>query len=347
MDIFGIRKKKAGGPGHFEPVVGGGETPGGATELDREDESDRTSHMPGENAGTQSGPVTIPEDAELEPRRATRAGPQLFSIVVDNSYSMEEGNKATEANRVLRAVLNHLAEKNAVYDQQGTAPYFLAQVVMFAETYDDSTQGLTYPKIADKEDPLFTVRHPKNPGRLGDTTNYEAPLTHVYETLTGKQGITEPRLAAAMPAPIVLFISDGKPNVVSGYDANKPITRSERLELAKKARRLAVNAAEKLKSIKLREASRLHREFERLYYGETNVRLVTIGLGDDQELDQELLESMATVCDYGGPLPLYLHCPNAEQLKVIGTQIVGTFTTADQSATLEELVYRLRHQGGV
>ena len=277
-------------------------------------------------------PTKVEATSEVEERRATDSGPQLFSLVVDHSASMEQGSKAEEATRVLREVIDYAREVNSS-DQAGKKTYFCIQVVLFADKIEDSTGGMKRPPA----DPLpvhaFTVRHRDCPERLGNLTNYQAPLQHVRKTLTGQEGMTNARQKAAMPAPIVLFISDGKPN---HRDGNA------------KARKLAIQEAGKIKSLALPAATRLHPVHEELSYSPTNVRLVTIGLGNGEELDQGLLRDMCTQSRFQGEdISLYLHCPNTKDLHKIGTQIVGTITKADEKGeTLEKVIYDLQQAKG-
>jgi hypothetical protein len=283
----------------------------------------------GKDKSTSPAPPGPGAQAEFEERRATSRGPQLFSLLVDHSGSMEEGSKAQEATRVLREVLIYAQKVNAA-DPTGKKTYFYTQVVLFADRRDDITHGMTRPPAEFTPEHAFTVRHPDHRERLGNLTNYQAPLAHVFKTLTGKDGMTKERLDAGMPAPIVLFISDGKPNLPD------PVA---------KARQLALQEAEKIKSLVLPQVKMFHPTVEEIWHPATNVRLVTIGLGTDKQLDQGLLQQMCSRVPYQSKeLPLYLHCPKAEDLKKIGTQIVGTVTTADQtSESLEDVIYALQH----
>lgn len=249
--------------------------------------------------------------AEFEERRATSKGPQLFSLLVDHSGSMEEGSKAQEATRVLREVINYAKKVNSDGDSTGNKTYLYTQVVLFADRLDDITDGMMRPPADFTPEHVFTVRHPDHRERLGNLTNYQAPLAHVYKTLTGKKGMTKERQEVGMPAPIVLFISDGKPNLPD------PVA---------KARQLALQEAEKIKSLVLPQVKVFHPNMEEIWHPATNVRLVTIGLGTDKELDQVLLQQMCSRVTYQGKeLPLYLHCPRDEDLYTIGAKIFGTF----------------------
>lgn len=283
--------------------------------------------------GGKNPPGPIAEgNREREERRATSDGPQLCSLVVDHSASMEEGNKAEEATRVLREVIQYAHNVNST-DTTGKKVYFYTQIVFFAKELQDSTNGMSRPPVEFSPEEAFTVRHPKSRERLGNLTDFQLPLAHVYKTLTGKQGMTKVRLAAAMPAPIVLFITDGKPNL--------PVDEET-------ARRLALQEADKLKVLALPAARRFHPVREEIQYDRTNVRLITVGLGNGAELDQRLLEQLCThVRHRGEDLPLYLHCPEAKELHKIGARIIGTVTTAGQSSeTLEDAIYALRHATG-
>ena len=271
-----------------------------------------------------------------EARRATSSGPQLFSLLVDHSASMEDGKKAQEATQVLKEVIQYAKSINSI-DQTGTKTYFCTQVILFAEKFEDSTNGMKRPPDALKPSHAFSVRASNNleeRARLGNLTDYQAPLAHVYKTLKGKEGMTIPRLKAGMPAPIVLFITDGMPNLPRG-----------------KAEREARKEADKIKSLILPEVKCYHPTYEEISYPEEQVRIITIGLGEKEEFNPELLRELCTVVPYKGKeLSLYLHCPRAEDLKKIGTQIVGTVTRADQADapnnTLEDVIYSLQKSLG-
>lgn len=277
-------------------------------------------------------PVRSPEPEE---RRATRSGPQLCSLVVDHSGSMEEGTKAQEATRVLREVIQYAQYVNTA-DTTGKKVYFYTQIILFAERLQDSTDGMVRPPDEFVPEEAYTVRYGDSAtkkDRLGNLTNFQLPLAHVYKTLNGPQGMTKARLDAGMPAPIVLFITDGKPNLPTDEDT---------------ARKLALQEADKLKALTLPAVQCYHPVREEIWYNQTQVRLITIGLGTGPELDQGLLEQLCTHVSYRGEdLPLYLHCPDVKDLRKIGARIVGTVTTAGQSSeTLEEAIYALRHATG-
>ena len=292
-----------------------------------------------ENEGSENKvviPSPPPPHAEgeyREDRRATSAGPQLFTLLVDHSYSMN-GKKAEEATRVLRKIIEHACDVNTSFDSTGEKTYFYTQVLLFAETYEDSTGGMKRPRNESTPVQAFSVRQSgdkKVNDRLGDLTNYQKPLAHVYKTLTGREGMNKKRKAAAMPAPIVLFITDGIPNLPKG----------KAVELAKKE-------ANKIKTLTLPEVENKHPIHEKIVYPAEQVRLITIGLGDEQDFNPDLLTELCTHVEYKGEdLPLYLHCPREEDLKTIGAQIVGTITRADQTGqTLDEVIYNLRRSLG-
>ena len=268
-----------------------------------------------------------------EERRATAQGPQIFCVLMDNSVSMEEGSKAGEATKVLREFMGYASRQNGI-DSTGEKSYFLTQVVMFAERFEDLTGGIVRPPAVLSPPEKWQVRHPACAARLGNTTNFKDSLECVYAALTGPGGLTQARLAAAIPAPVVLLITDGKP------------TRPDPEETAREA---AMEAAERIKRIVLPSATRMHPTMEELSYAETNVKLITIGLGTGDELDEPFLKEIATMVEYKGKrFPLYLHCPDVSQLKALGTRIVGTMTRADQreAKRLEDLILEVQSSSG-
>lgn len=271
-------------------------------------------------------PEIVVKERVAEERRATRQGPQIFSVLVDHSASMEEGDKAQEATRVLQDFLRYTSEVNLGHHG---AAYMLTQIALFAEKVEDVTGGIGEPPTVFTPEESFTVRHPKDPERLGNVTNYAVALELVIKTL--QEGMSPERLRAMMPAPVVLFISDGKPN------------RPEDEAVASKQ---ALLAPEQLKGLKLPDGENRHPTREMLYYPSTNVRLVTIGLGTGEDLDEDLLKDMASEGEWKGErFPLYLHCPTSAQLSRIGAQIIGSLTRADKEklVTLEEAVWQIRH----
>jgi len=291
------------------------------------------------SVASEPAPVTdeaVPDGAEpvveYEERRATTGGPQLFCILIDNSISMEEGTKAAEATRVLADFMAYASQQNGL-DGTGRKTYIYSQVVLFAEEIQDITNGLTRPPARLQPEEHWTIRHPSCPDRLGNTTDYQGALDHVCRTLAGPNGMTPERLESAMPAPLVLLITDGKPT--------RPLPESHAREAARKA-------AARIRSLALPGASRRNPTLEWLAYGPTTAKLVAIGLGTGEELDSGFLEELASVGEWNGEsFPLYLHCPDVAQLRSLGTRIVGTMTRAEQRAgrRLEEVVYSVR-QGG-
>jgi len=276
------------------------------------------------DASDASDPVKKYED-----RRATADGPQIFCVLIDNSISMEKGSKAAEATRVLADFMAYASQQNGL-DGTGRKTYFYTQVVMFAEDIDDVTEGIVRPPARLKPDERWQIRHPACADRLGNTTDYRKALEHVHTILEGPQGITPERIKAAMPAPVALLITDGKPT--------RPLPESH-------ARDAARAAAECVKSLRIPEAARQHPTLEWQEYPATTVKLVTIGLGMGKELDSEFLEELASTAESGGEtFPLYLHCPDVSQLRSLGTQIVGTMTSAEQRAgrRLEDVIRGLR-----
>ena len=272
---------------------------------------------------------------EAEERRATSEGPQIFCVLIDSSISMEEGNKAQEATRVLREFMAYASRQSGVGDGTGQKSYFLTQVVMFAEEAADLTEGIVRPPAALEPPERWEVRSPLWNAKLGNTTDFGKALDLVCHSLAGPQGMTQKRLKAAMPAPIILVITDGKP------------TRPLPVELAQQK---ALEAAHRLKSLALPAATRLHPNDEEMTYPETRVKLITIGLGEGDELDQDCLKQMATTVEWeGDEFPLYLHCPDASQLGLIGAQIVGTMTRADQrqKRRLEAVIRGLQSTPGM
>lgn len=266
---------------------------------------------------------------EGEERRATTSGPQIFCVLIDSSRSMEEGLKAQEATRVLHEFMSYASRQSGIGDGTGGRSYFLTQVVMFAQKFADLTDGISRPPAALEPPEKWTLRHPDWIAALGNTTDFGQALDHVHEALVGPQGMTPERLEAAMPAPIVLLITDGKPT--------RPLPEE-------KARENALAAAQRLKGLVLPAATRVH-PLEEMTYPETRVKLITIGLGLDDELDQDFLRRMATTVRLGDEeFPLYLHCPDASQLRLIGAQIVGTMTRADQRSR-QRLESVIRHLG--
>lgn len=254
---------------------------------------------------------------EGEERRATTTGPQIFCVLIDSSRSMEEGAKAEEATRVLHEFMSYASKQSGASDGTGERSYFLTQVVMFAQKFSDLTDGISRPPVALEPPEKWQLRHPSWNVKLGNTTDFGKALEHIHASLIGPAGMTPERLDAAMPAPIVLLITDGKPT--------RPLPEE-------KARQDALLAAQRLKSLVLPAATRIH-PLEEMTYPETRVKVITIGLGEGNELDQDFLRHMATTVQWGDEeFPLYLHCPDAAQLRLIGSQIIGTMTRADQRA---------------
>ena len=242
---------------------------------------------------------------------------------------MEEGAKAEEATRVLHEFMAYASRQSGIGDGTGERSYFLTQVVMFAENFADLTDGISRPPAVLAPPEKWQLRNPEWIAKLGNTTNFGKPLDHVYESLVGPRGMTPDRLEAAMPAPVVLLITDGKPT--------RPLPEE-------KARQEAFAAAQRIKSLVLPAATRIH-PLEEMTYAETRVKLVTIGLGEGHELDQDFLREMATTVQYADEEdPLYLHCPDASQLRLIGSQIVGTMTRADERSKqrLEKVIRELQ-----
>ena len=281
-------------------------------------------------------PLTQGDDEYRQTRYATNAGPQLLTLVVDHSVSMTDGNKAEEATRILQNVLEHACEVNCSLDSTGEKTYFYTQVILFAETYEDSTRGMKRPRNEPTSAQGFRVRQSKTKEvnvRLGDLTNYQKPLAHVYKTLSGRQGMTHKRLAAAMPAPIVLLITDGIASFPKGIGIEP-----------------ALEEAERIKALCLPEVKSWHPLFEKIAYPADQVRIVAIGVGAEGEFDPVLLTQLCTHVEYKGEdLPLYLHCPRPKDLSRIGPEpSPGDITGSDEAEkTLEDVIYTIRQSLGM
>lgn len=265
--------------------------------------------------------VTMPEG---KPRKATTNHPQLFSILLDNSASMKEFDKDTNAKRLIEEAIVGFQERQEEPGQiEGERARIYVQLIKFDE---QATEVLPFTAIQ-KIVPSKVIKELTFDGNY---TNLAAALVIAHESI-GK-AIQEPKPIvgdvsieewSCIPEPWVLIITDGLPNIApAGMD---PVGG-------------AIEWADKVKSLKVPKATGQIDLKKSVTWEEGPVKIVAIGVGE-KEIDEDLLNKLASdSTDYkGNRANLYLVVPTGETMKHAGTALVGTLTQ-EAGKTLEEVI---------
>lgn len=270
--------------------------------------------------------------AMVENRKPKPDAPQLLCLLADNSYSMSDDNKCVEATRVVKETMLNAQEGNEKIGGEGNNVSILTQVIMFAKHCADITNGMKDPSIYRAGNANFVVLQEDDPLEIGYTTNLVQPLEIAYETL--KSEMSNSYKANGMPEPVVIVITDGMPN--------EPVPDSE-------ARRQALEMAKKIKEELTIPEILTDRNMQPIKLEKGGVKIVAIGLGKE-EIDESFLEELASKSIHpkkpNEEVPLYLYCPDADQLSYIGSKIVSSVTLKESGGevkSLEEVIYDLRN----